>query len=211
MRFHDLLTKLGDQPVFDFASVCILFGESESTIHTALHRLKKEGKILELKRGLYAFAEPYRKTPLNAAYVANILYSPSYLSERWALSWYSVIPEKTTLYTSVTTRPTRTFENQLGVFRYRTLQKRLFDSYRIDTILSQEVRLATPEKALLDLWYLESGEWTEERMESFRFEPRVIATPVLIQLAQASGIPRLVRAAHAWQNYAETLSEGVFL
>jgi len=46
--------------------------------------------------------------------------------------------------------------------------------------LSQEVRLATPEKALIDLWYLEPDEWTTKRMESFRFEPRAIDMPSLM-------------------------------
>lgn len=211
MKFQELLNRLGDQPSFDYASVRVLFGENSAATRTALHRLKSTGKIVELKRGLYAFAEPYRRSPLNAAYVANILYTPSYLSERWALSWYSVIPEKTTIYTSVTPRSTRTFENDFGTFQYRTIQPRLFGSYRIDTILSREVRLATPEKALLDLWYLENGEWTAKRMESFRFEPRAIDTAALLGLAEGSKISRLARAAHAWETYARDASEGVIL
>ena len=211
MKFEQLLERLGDQPMFDFAMVCTLFGEKKETVRTALSRLKRAGKILELKRGLYTFAEPYRRATLNAAYIANMLYAPSYLSERWALSWYSVIPEKTAWYTSITTRPTRTFENRFGVFRYRTIKPSLFDSYRIETILSQELRVATPEKALLDLWYLEGGEWTAARMESFRFEPKAIDTALVIDFARASKIPRLIRAAKYWQTYADSVSGAVLL
>jgi len=94
MKFEQLLEKLGDHPMFDFAMVCTLFEEKKETVRNGLSRLKRAGKILELKRGLYTFAEPYRRATLNAAYIANMLYAPSYLSERWALSWYSVIPEK---------------------------------------------------------------------------------------------------------------------
>ncbi len=211
MKFSELLNKLGDQSSFDYESVRVLFGENSAATRTALHRLKAAGKITELKRGIYAFAEPYRRAQINAAYIASILYSPSYLSERWALSWYGVIPEKTTIFTSVTPRSTRTFENDFGTFQYRTIQPRLFGSYRIDTILSREVRIANPEKALLDLWYLEHGEWTTKRMESFRFEPRAIHTRALLRLTEDSGIPRLVRAARAWEVYARDASEGVIL
>lgn len=211
MKFEELLERLGDQPAFDIATVCTLFREKKETVRTALSRLRKAGKIVELKRGLYTFAEPYRRAHLNAAYIANMLYMPSYLSERWALSWHSAIPEKTAQYTSVTTRPTRTFENRFGMFRYRTIKLSLFGSYRIETILSQEVRVATPEKALLDLWYLEGGEWTVPRMESFRFEPKAIDTTLLSDIAQASGISRLIRAAQYWQTYADSVSEGVLL
>ncbi len=69
MKFEQLLEKLGDQPMFDFAMVCTLFGEKKETVRTALSRLKRAGKILELKRGLYTFAEPYRRATLNAAYL----------------------------------------------------------------------------------------------------------------------------------------------
>lgn len=43
-----------------------MFNESEASIGTAMHRLKKAGKILELKRGIYAFANPWRKAALAA-------------------------------------------------------------------------------------------------------------------------------------------------
>ncbi len=211
MKFFDLLREIGDQSAFDYSTVLVLFGESKAATRTALYRMKKAGKIVELRRGFYTFANPYRRAALNAAGIANILYSPSYLSERWALSWYSVIPEKTSIYTSVTPRTTRIFNNDFGTFRYRTIQPGFYGSYRTDTILSCEVRIATPEKALLDLWYLEHGEWTSERMASFRFEPRAVDATTLLKLAEGSGIPRLMRAAKVWSIYAREVSGGVML
>lgn len=211
MKFETLLALFSDQPIFDFASVLVLCGESRESTRVALHRMKKAGKIIELKRGLYAFAAPYRRLPLNAAALANLLYAPSYLSERWALSWYGVIPEKTAIYTSVTTRPTRSFENEMGVFQYRTIQTTLFGPYRTDTILGQQVSIARPEKALFDLWYLEHGEWTRARMEAYRFEPRAVDTAALRALVKASGLPRLARAMQAWEDYARETTRGVMI
>jgi len=211
MKFETLLALFSDQPIFDFASVLVLCGESRESTRVALHRMKKAGKIIELKRGLYAFAAPYRRLPLNAAALANLLYAPSYLSERWALSWYGVIPEKTAIYTSVTTRPTRSFENEMGVYQYRTIQTTLFGPYRTDTILGQQVSIARPEKALVDLWYLEHGEWTRARMEAYRFEPRAVDTAALRALVKASGLPRLARAMQAWEDYARETTRGVMI
>ena len=211
MKFETLLALFNDQPIFDFASVLVLCGESRESTRVSLHRMKKAGRIIELKRGLYAFAAPYRRLPLNAAKLANLLYAPSYLSERWALSWYGVIPEKTAIYTSVTTRPTRSFENAIGVFQYRTIQTTLFGPYRTDTIMGQQVSIARPEKALFDLWYLEHGEWARARMEAYRFEPRAVDTAALRALVKASGLPRLARAMHAWEDYAREATRGVMI
>jgi len=211
MKFETLLALFNDQPIFDFASVLVLCGESRESTRVSLHRMKKAGRIIELKRGLYAFAAPYRRLPLNAAKLANLLYAPSYLSERWALSWYGVIPEKTAIYTSVTTRPTRSFENAIGVFQYRTIQTTLFGPYRTDTIMGQQVSIARPEKALFDLWYLEHGEWARARMEAYRFEPRAVDTAALRALVKASDLPRLARAMRVWEDYARDATQGVMI
>lgn len=203
MKFEKLLEVFAAQPYFDYPAVRLYFqDEREHTSRTALSRFVKRGSLLELKRGLYAFSEPYRTRPLNPLQLAQVLYGPSYISELWALSWYGVIPEKVTLITSVTTRATRTFKNNLGEYRYRTIDRRFFHSWQTEEILSEKVRIATPEKALIDLWYLEKGEWTVPRMESMRFEPRIIDIEKLYTLAQ-NYPPRLIRATKAWAIYAE--------
>ncbi|MGO8693366.1 MAG: hypothetical protein ACLQMF_06780 [Rectinemataceae bacterium] len=80
MTFNDLLARFGARPFFDFASIALLFGEREEAVRTALYRFRKSGKLLELRRGLYAFADAYRKAALNGPLLAGALYSPSYLS-----------------------------------------------------------------------------------------------------------------------------------
>lgn len=208
MKFTDLLERFGEQPYFDYPSVCLLSGESDEAVRTSLYRFKRSGKLLELRRGLYAFGSPFRKSPLNPAALAAALYSPSYLSELWALSWYGVIPEKTVLYTSVTPRSTRSFENTAGRFRYRSIRSSLFAGFRTEIVLGAPVRIATPEKALLDLWYLESGEWTAGRMASMRFDPHAIDREVLARVVSAAGNPRLDRALRAFIGYSDETGLG---
>ncbi|MGA2545202.1 MAG: hypothetical protein ABSF43_01535 [Rectinemataceae bacterium] len=208
MKFDALLRVFNTEAYFDYSSVALLFPEGDESIRTALYRFKKKGHVIELRRGLYAFAELYRKATLNGPLVAQALYAPSYLSERWALSFYGVIPEKTVVYTSVTPRSTKDFVNAWGRFSYRTLKPTLFTGFATETIGGSKVRIATPEKALLDLWYLEKGDWTETRMESMRFEPGVIAIESLLEAADSSGIPRLERAAATWSNYAAESMKG---
>ena len=208
MKFDELLDRFNTEAWFDYASVALLFPEGDAAIRTSLYRFKKTGRLLELRRGLYAFTERHRKASLTGPSVANALYQPSYLSTLWALSLYGVIPEKAVVYTSVTPRPTKRFENSVGSFVYRSLQPALFSGFISESMMGSPVRIATPEKALLDLMYLEEGEWTEGRMESMRFEPGAISLEPFLAAMDGTGIPRLWRAAAAWKRYALDAQEG---
>lgn len=208
MRFDELLDRFNDEAWFDYASVALFFPEGDAAIRTSLYRFKRTGRLLELRRGLYAFPDRYRKVTLTGPAVANALYAPSYLSTLWALSFYGVIPEKTVVHTCVSPRPTKAFENDFGSFFYRSLKPALFFGFVTESIMGSPVRVATPEKALLDLMYLEEGEWTVDRMESMRFEPGAIALEAFVAALVAAGIPRLGRAAVAWRRYSGEAQEG---
>ncbi len=78
-------------------------------------------------------------------------------------------------------------------------------------ILGAEVLVATPEKAIADYLYLESGEWDEGRMESMRFDPHEIDDVKLEAFLSATGELRLQRALHAWRRYAAEQAEGMVL
>lgn len=208
MTFDELIRSFGSHAAFSRSDLSLMFRESDAALGVSLYRLKKAGKLLELKRGLYALAEPWRKATLHAPLAANLIYSPSYLSGLWALSWYGIIPEKTELYTSVTTRPTRNFENSFGRFSYRTLKPALFTGCERMQLAGADILIATPEKAIADHFYLESGEWGEGRMESMRFDPDDIDDKKLEAFLGATGESRLERAMEAWRRYAADLAEG---
>lgn len=208
MRFDDLVEAFGTHPIFDVSTLRTLFPEERSTVSVQVHRWKRAGKIVELRRGLYVLAEPYRRAPVHGPAVAEAIYPPSYLSLQWALSWYGVVPEKAGTYTSVSTRETRRFVNPFGVFTYRTIQPALFFGEEVHTVVGAEVRMALPEKALVDLWYLESGEWTVDRMASFRFDPAALHDGGrLHDMIQAVNRPRMYRALGAWRQYAAQQSD----
>ncbi|MDP3178870.1 MAG: hypothetical protein Q8M76_13270 [Spirochaetaceae bacterium] len=208
MTFDQLLERFHREAFIDYASVALFFPESAESIRTALYRFKRGGKLLELRRGLYAFAERYRKAPLSGPAIAGTLYQPSYLSGIWALAFHGCIPEKVVDYISVAPRPTKSFENDWGRFIYRSVKQAYFFGFRTESIMDASVRIASPEKALVDLWYLEEGEWTEGRMESMRFEPGTISSESIIRTVAAYNQPRLARAAAAWLRFAQETLEG---
>jgi predicted transcriptional regulator of viral defense system len=209
MKYEELLSLLGDQGFFDLASVVQLSGERRSTIRVQLHRWIKAGRLLSLRRGMYAFSERYRRREVNHAELANALVSPSYISTYWALGFFGVIPEAVVTYTSITSRTPKTFVNDFGTFTYRHVKLDAFFGYRRVEIDGRSVLLAEPEKALLDLWYLEKGAWNIPRMTEMRFQNSDTINPQrLRECAARFNSPRLLAAVEVWNRTSETAEEG---
>jgi predicted transcriptional regulator of viral defense system len=209
MKFGDLIEIVGDQPFFDLATAVQISGEARSTLLTQLHRWTRAGKLLSLRRGMYALAEPYRRVPVDPAHLANHLYRPSYLSGVWALGFYGLIPERVVTYTSVTPRVPRRFHNVFGDFEYRNVKQSAFFGYRVAEIGLQKILLAEPEKALLDLWHLGKGEWTEDRMLEMRFQNQeLIDADALTAYSERFDSPRLLRAVRIWGELQGVETEG---
>ena len=125
---------------------------------------------MKLRNQYYAFPE-YRQVPDFSRYVANRIYAPSYISLHSALSFYGMIPEEVVQLTSVTTLKTARFENDFGTFHYQNVKTPFYFGFEIKTIQSgRGLLFATPEKALLDLLYLNPYYKTEQDMEELRLD-----------------------------------------
>ena len=199
MTFDSFVRLVAGQPFFDLATAVQLSGENRAAVRTQLYRWTRQGKLFSLRRGMYALADRYRKVPINPAELANHLYRPSYLSGLWALGFYGLIPEKVETFTSVTPRVPRRFENELGRFEYRNVKQCAFFGYRRAGVQGNQVLLAEPEKALLDLWHLGRGTWNEDRMTEMRFQNQDAVDPgKLDQYAGRFESPRLLRATKVW-------------
>lgn len=158
MIYEDFVKKTRGMAVFG-DDLFSLFPGSKGYWRLALNRWAKQGKVIRLKRGLYTLPEDVRKVSLSLRWLANALYSPSYLSLEYLLSWYELIPERVYAVTSVALNKTQTFQNSLGQFVYRHLKKELFWGFRAGRDeFQREVLMAFPEKALLDFIYL-NAEW----------------------------------------------------
>jgi predicted transcriptional regulator of viral defense system len=210
MRFDNLLVQLSSFPYFDMPTVRRLSGQAPNQVRTQVHRWLKTGKILALRRQMYTLADPYRKVPIQTACLANDLYLPSYLSGLWALGYFGMIPEKVVVYTSLTPRAPRRFKNAFGTFQYFHIKQDYFFGFSATQMNQQNVRLAEPEKALLDLWYLQPGEWSLDRMRSMRFQQfELVHKEKLGRYAGKFNSPRLLRAVRNWQALAaEEIGEG---
>lgn len=210
MNIHRLIALTGGLPYFDMQTIAQLSGETRHTLRIQLSRWIKRGRLVPLRRGMYALGSAFRRRPISAAALANSLYSPSYLSFQWALGFHGLIPEMVVTYTSATTRAPRTFQNEFGKFRYKHVKNDFFFGYETMKIDEQRVQVALPEKALLDFWHSEPGEWTEERMRSMRFQAfDVVSMKRLNEFVKRWDSPRLIRALVQWRALMKTEMKGV--
>jgi len=148
-----------------------------------IRRLLASGDIVRIRKGLYTFAEPYRREPISREWLANLLYGPSYISLDYALSYHGLIPERVETVTSVTTGRSRQFDTPLGRFSYRLLPEK---RYATGAILVEaetcSFLIASAEKALAD------KVWTDKRFrgttpaqgksyleEDLRIDPSLLA------------------------------------
>ncbi len=224
MKFADIVRLFGDKAWFDFEMVLLLSGEAPACVHTALYRLRESGKIVELRRGLFTLAEPWRHSGLGAdtaaffaPSLASAIYPPSYLSGRWVLERCGALGAKAQgdgslpEFSAVTARPAKVFENAFGRYSYVTLPRDLLFGTWTESAGNGRLRLAFPEKALLDFCFLEGGEWDEARFEAAGFGAGLRAGRLNLERLGAfvarAGRPRLERAAEAFARFAS--SEGV--
>ena len=111
----------------------------------------KKREIIQIRRGLYTFAEPLRRGLLSDGTLANQIHGPSYVSEDFALSYYGMIPEIPAVVTSITRSRSRSFDTEFGVFRYRYCRSQ---AYPVGVTVAGEGQhrflIATPEKAIFD-------------------------------------------------------------
>ncbi len=145
-------SKIKDKKLYIFSrnDIRSLFGVSTVAASALLHRYKKQGFILQLKQGSYVFPDILPPD----VYVANKLYSPSYISLEFALSYHGVIPETVYEITSVTTKTTRRFETLGKVFSYRKIKKTAYTGYEVQKQQGLSFYIADAEKAFVDANYL---------------------------------------------------------
>jgi predicted transcriptional regulator of viral defense system len=199
MTYDDLVTLTGKLGWFDLATLVQMSAERRDSLQVQLHRWRKSGKLLPLRRGMYALPERYRTGKLSSVELANGLHMPSYLSSHWALGYYGMIPEHVVEFTSVTSRGPRRYQNSFGLFTYRHVKPAAFFGYRSTDMNDARILIAEPEKALLDLWHLHRGEWTIARMTEMRFQAFEQVLPSRLQdYALRYASPRLERALRSW-------------
>lgn len=148
-----------------------------SHVNISLSRWEKRGEISRLKRGLYVVANK----PVDEQVIANYLYQPSYVSMETVLNQAGIIPDVSSVVTSVVTGKPRKFDTEMGNFAYSKVSRELFFGYELvnDVKSGQLMKVARPEKALLDYMYVRRV----RRLDDTRIEWGNLRKTVLREMA----------------------------
>ena len=196
MKFHELIEIIGREPVFETG--LLLAGDVNPVdIRRQLSRWMQTGRLYQLRRGLYALAPPYQKIKPHPFHIANRMVQGSYVSLQSALAYAHLIPEHVPTVTSVTTGRPGHWNTPLGRFEFRHIRTSLFYGYRLNDLGGdQKAFVSTPEKALLDLVYLQPDGDRFDYLSELRLQHTdTLALQTLQQFAERAESPKLCRAA----------------
>ncbi|MBA3073106.1 MAG: hypothetical protein FP831_05895 [Anaerolineae bacterium] len=195
MEFDSLLKLVCDDPVFE-SSLLLAGNINPQIVRLQLSRWVNSGRIYQLRRGLYSIAPPYQKIKPHPFLVANHLQKASYVSLQTALSYYGLIPEVVNITTSVSTGRPERLETPLGIYEFRHLKTDLLFGYRMTNLGDQSALVATPEKALLDLIYLQSRGNSTTYLDELRLQnTEQLDLALLEKQSEKFGTSKMLNAA----------------
>lgn len=169
MKYEEFRKQYGRLPLIKTEAVMASYPGKPQILRNQLSRWKKKGLILQLKKGVFILNENDRRIFPSRFFYANQLVWPSYVSLESALGYYGIIPERVADLTSVTSKKTNCFTNVLGRFAYQQVRAGLFFGYHlIKDTSGMDVLIAEPEKALLDLFYLNAKIFRMHPEDAFR-------------------------------------------
>lgn len=152
MNYIEFQKILGAFTVFSLADI----RQADPAFHRRrLNEWQEKGYIRKIIKGYYVFAD--RALDEKVLFeIANRIYAPSYVSFEMALAYYGLIPESVYGITSAVTRKTSHFKTPIGVFIYRTIRPKLYFGFDFLKDKEKVFKLASPEKAFLDLFYIKT-------------------------------------------------------
>ena len=144
---------------------------------TKIQRMVNNHEIFPIAKGLY---ETNRN--VNPFYLADPIYSPSYISFETALSYYDLIPERVYAIKNATfnKKKKKEFKTIFGVYTYQDVPKAAFPyGTELVSIDGYTYKIATKEKALLDQLYSTKPIHNMKEMHEYLFENMRINEMVL--------------------------------
>lgn len=134
--------------VFTLTDVAMLTGESEfKRLNERLNYYVRKGKLLRPRKGIYV------KPGYNPEELACSLYTPSYISLEYVLQKAGVVFQYDARITAVSYL-SRSIESDGRTYAYRKIKGEIMVAMQ-GIIRQGNVNIATPERAFLDLLYLD--------------------------------------------------------
>jgi hypothetical protein len=140
-----------NKSVFRLNEIAMLSGETNfTTLNQKLNYYVRTGKLENPRKGIYA------KPGFNSEEMACSVFTPSYISLEYVLQRSGIIFQYTSLITSVSYL-SREIEINSDIYRFRKIKENVLVNTSGIVQKPNFVNMATPERAFLDLIYLEPG------------------------------------------------------
>lgn len=155
MKLNDT-KKLHVLPYFTKNTLRTITKESDNTLSVSIKRMLNGRKLIKLKNGFYVSQFYFEKNKHLTDYrefLASVLCQPSYLSLEYILGKYDILTEGAQIFTSVTLKTTRSYENKFGSYIYKNITETLFTGYKTKFFADNTYYIASKAKALFDYLY----------------------------------------------------------
>ena len=139
-------------PVVETRDLAALLQVSTSNATTILRRLAQNGMISHLSRGRWLVNEKIDRLALPELIAAPY---PAYVSLQSALFHHGLIEQIPSVLYAVTLARPRRLQTPLGAISFHRMPPKLFKGFELAS--RSDAKIATPEKALFDMFYLAPG------------------------------------------------------
>lgn len=152
MKFQELnkISKL----YFGYLDIAGALGISAASAKVSASRYVKLGVLVRVKRNIYVLREAWNAAGRDEKFVfANLGQTPSYISLMTALDYYEITTQvQRDFFESIAVKRTKEIQVDDSLFRYSKVASALYFGFKKE----KDFFIATPEKALLDAFYLMS-------------------------------------------------------
>jgi len=139
-------------PVVETRDVAALLKVSASNATAILGRLASRGMIVHLSRGRWLVDAKIDRNALPELILAPY---PAYVSLQSALFHHGLIEQIPSVLYAITPARPRRLRTPVGTVSFHRMPPELFEGFELSS--GSDAKIATPEKALFDLWYLAPG------------------------------------------------------
>ena len=161
---------------FGYEEIARVLGINLASARVSASRYVRQGLLVRIKRNMYMMREVWKATTRTEKFLLmNVGQTPSYISLMTALDYYELTTQvQRDFFESVAVKRTKEIKVDGSVFRYSKIASNLYFGFKKE----KEFFIATPEKALVDAFYLMSyGRYALDisALDSEKFDKNEIA------------------------------------
>jgi len=152
MKFRELRTI--SKLYFGYEEIARVLEISPASARVSASRYVRQGFLVRIKRNMYVLREVWNALGKAEKFLlVNMGQTPSYISLTTALEYYEITTQlQRDFFESVAVKRTKEIQVNGSVFRYSKIDGKLYFGFKKE----KEFVIATPEKALVDAFYLMS-------------------------------------------------------